>query len=82
MVVFAAFVNRFEASRAGTDVDALDEAVLAQLLEHAVDARDPDAAALGSQLIEDLLGGQAAVLAAEELDDRTPGGAVSVALRL
>ncbi len=68
--MLAACVNRFEARRAGTDVDALDKPVLAQLLEDAVDARDPDAAVLRAQLVEDFLGGQAAVLSPEQLDDR------------
>jgi hypothetical protein len=78
--VFAAGVDRLEAGRAGADVDSLDEAVLAQLLEHTVDAGDPDWAALRAQLVEDLLGRQAAILSAEQLDDGAPGAAVSVPL--
>ena len=81
MVVFAVCVNRLEARRAGADVDALDEAVLAQLLEHPVDARDADAAAFGAQLVEDLLRGQAAVLAPEELDHREARAAFPVPFR-
>jgi hypothetical protein len=65
VVVLAARVDRLEARSTGADVDALDEAVLAQLLEDAVDAGDPDAAAFRAQLVEDLLRGQAAVLAPE-----------------
>jgi len=75
-------VDRLEASGAGADVDPLDEPVLAQVLEYAVDARDSDPAALGPQPIEDLLGGQAAILAPEQLDDGAASAAVSVALRL
>ena len=82
VVMLAAGVDRLETRRAGADVDALDEAVLAQLLEHAVDARDRDATALGPQLIEDLLRGQAAVLASKKLDDGAAGAAVSVPLRV
>ena len=82
VVMFAAGVHRLKARGAGADVDALDESVLAQLLEDAVDAGNPDAAALRAQLVEDFLGGQAAVLSPEQLDDRSPGTAVSVPPRL
>ena len=82
VVMLAAGVDRLEARCAGADVDALDEAVLAQLLEDAVDAGDPDAAAFRAQLVEDLLRGQAAVLAPQQLDDGAAGAAVSVPLRL
>ena len=82
VVVFAPGVDRLEARSAGADVDALDEAVLAQLLENTVDARDPDAAAFGAKLVEDFLGSQAAVLAAEQLDDGAARTAVSVSPRL
>src|SRR5438876_9886336 len=75
-------VDRLEAGRAGADVDPLDEPILAQLLEHAVDAGNPDAAAFRAQLIEDLLSGQTAVLAPEQLDDGATGTAVSVPLRV
>ena len=81
-MVLSARVDRLETGRTGTDVDPLDEAVLAQLLEYAVDAGDPDRAALCAELVEDLLGGQTAILAAEQLDDRAPGAAVSVPLRM
>jgi len=82
VVVLPIHVDRLEARGAGADVDALDEAVLTQLLEDAVDAGDPDAAAFRAELIEDLLRGQATVLTAEQLDDRAAGAAVSVPLRL
>lgn len=82
VVMLAASVDRLEARGAGADVDALDEAVLAQLLEDPVDARDPDAAAFGAKVVEDFLGGEAAVLAAEQLDDGAPRTAVSVPPRL
>ena len=82
VVMLAAGVHRLEARGAGADVDALDESVLAQTLEDAVDAGNPDAAALRAQLVEDLLGGQAAILSPEQLDDRSPRTAVSVPPRL
>src|SRR5438270_11629217 len=81
-MVLAVRVEGLEAGRARPDVDALNEPILAQLLEHAVDARNPDAAAFLPQLIEDLLGGQAAILAPEQLDDGAAGAAVSVPLRV
>ena len=82
VVMLAAGVHRLETRGAGADVDALHESVLAQLLEDAVDAGNPDAAALRAQLVEDFLGGQAAVLSPEQLDDRSTGTAVSVPPRL
>jgi hypothetical protein len=82
VVMLTAGVKGLEARRAGADVDALDEPVLAQPLEDAVDAGNSDAAALRSQLVEDFLGGQAAVLSPEQLDDRSARAAVSVAPRL
>jgi hypothetical protein len=82
VVVLAACMNGLEARRARADVDALDKTVLAQLLEDSVDAGNPDAPALRAQLVEDFLGCQAAVLSAEQLDDRSPGAAVSVPFRL
>src|SRR4051812_15887931 len=82
VVVLTAGVDRLETRRAGADVNALDEAVLAQLFEDAVDARDPDTAAFRAKLVEDLLGGEAAVLATEQLDNRAAGPAVSMALRV
>ena len=47
VMMLAVRVDRLEAGRAGADVDPLDEPVLAQVLEYAVDARDSDPAALG-----------------------------------
>src|SRR5258707_73315 len=43
---------------------------------------EADPAALGWELVEDLLGGQAAILAPEQLDDGAAGAAVSMPLRL
>ena len=48
VMVLAARVDRLEARRSGADVDSLDEAVLAELLENPVDARDSDAAIVGA----------------------------------
>ena len=49
--------------------------MLGELVEHAVDGRDADPAPLAAQPVEDLLRAQAAVLAAEQVDDRAPGAA-------
>ena len=48
VMVLAPGVDRLEAGRPGADVDPLYEAVLAQLLEHSIDARDPDRATVGA----------------------------------
>ena len=80
MVVLAARVHGLEARGAGADVDPLQEALVGQEVEHAVDARDPHPAPLGPELVEDLLRGQAAVLTPEELDDRPAGAAAATAV--
>ena len=82
VVMLSAGVHRLEARGASADVDALDESILAQLLEDAVDAGNSDAPALRAELVEDFLGGQAAILSPEQLDDRSPRTAVSVPPRL
>ena len=69
VMVLAAGVGGLVTSGSSAEVDALDETLLGQQVEHAVDARDPDAAAFRAQAVEDLLCSQAAVLAAEQLDD-------------
>ena len=81
VVMRPARVNRFVARRARTEVEPLDEAVLRQLLQGPVDARRPDAAALGAQSIEDLLRREAALLPPEQLDDGPPGAAVAAPSR-
>ena len=69
VMVLAACVNRLEVGNAGANVDSLDEALLAQLFEHSVDARDSDPTLFSTQPVEDLLSGEAARLPPEELDD-------------
>src|SRR5581483_3233652 len=78
VMVFAVGMDGFEAGAAGADLDALQVAVAAQLFECAVDAGDTDVAALRPKLVEDLLGGEAAGLFAEQLDDGAAGAAVTV----
>lgn len=50
------------------EIESLDEPRFRQHLEHAVDARQPDALALRVQLAVDVLCADAAALALEELD--------------
>jgi hypothetical protein len=82
VMMLAVGVDRLEAGRTGADVDPLDKAGPGQLLERAIDARDPNTAPRAAELIEDLLRGQAALLPPEQLDDRAAGAAVAVPLRL
>src|SRR5207249_3464410 len=79
VVVLAAPVDPLEPRRAAADVEALHEPLVAQQLEHAVDARDADRAPVGPEQIEDLLCAQAAVLATEQLDHGAAGTAAPVA---
>ena len=80
VVVLAARAHRLEARDARAEIDALEETLRGEQLEHAVDARDPDAAAVRAQAVEDLLRGEAAVLLGEELDHGPPGAAVAKTL--
>ena len=54
------------------EVDPQEEAKLRELLERAVDAREPDGAPLGAQPVEDLGRAQAAPLPRQMLDYRLP----------
>jgi hypothetical protein len=78
MVVLAVGVDRFEPRDAGAYVDPLDETVSRELLEGSVDACDAGASALTAELVEDLLCGQAAMLAAEQFDHRSSGSSGAV----
>ena len=77
VVVVAARADRLEARDARAEIDALEQALRGEQLEHAVDARDPDAAAVRAEPVEDLLRGEAAVLLGEQLDHGAPGAAVA-----
>ena len=72
-------LRRLVAGHAVADVDALDEALLQQGLEHPVDAGDADAAPVGAHAVVDLLHRHAAALATEEVDDRSPGATAAEA---
>ena len=67
------------AGSTGADVDPLHETLLAKQIEDAVNARDADGAPLVPEPVEDLLRRQAAVLAAQQLDDGAPGASAPVA---
>ena len=67
----AARVRGLEARDAVAEIDALDEPERVHPVEGAVHARDPDASAPRTHGVVDLLGREAAVLLAEELDDQS-----------
>ncbi len=79
MVVVAVGQVALVARDALADVDPLDEPQLGQQLEDAVDARAADAAPLCAKAVVDLLRGQRAVLALEQLDDGVARAAAPVA---
>lgn len=83
MVVLAAW-KRGLVTGGGADVEAVDEPHSREQIERPVDARDADQPAISAQAVEDLLRGQAAVLAGEKLDDRgsRPARAVTGQLEL
>src|SRR5476649_261864 len=78
VVMLPTRMHRLVAGGARAEVDPLEQALLGQELEDAVDARDSDLPAFGPKLVEDLLRRQAAVLSSEQLDDGPPGDTVSV----
>ena len=80
MVVLAGAERRLVPCDAGAEVDPLHEPVLGELVEHPVHGGDADPAALAPEPVEDLLRRQAAVFAAEQVDDRA-ARAAAAALR-
>ena len=81
VVMVAAGVRRLEARDSIAEVDPLDERELVHAFERAVHARDPDPAPSRPHRIVNLLGGEAAVLLSQELDDEPPGTAPAPAHR-
>jgi hypothetical protein len=79
VVMLAALVARLVSGAAGAGVDALDEPVVHEEVEHAVDARDADGPSGGAQAVVQLLCRQAALLSGEELDHRMTRTAPPVA---
>jgi hypothetical protein len=72
MVMLSARKDGLVARDASADVDALDQPVLRQEIDDAVDAGDPDGPSVRTQRVEDLLRGQAAALPRKEVDDSAP----------
>lgn len=70
MVMVASGPRRLVAGRPVTKLDLLEKPVAAELVERAIDAREPDCASSRAEAVEDLLRGEAARLAGEELDHR------------
>ena len=71
VMVIVVTAERLEAGDPVADVDALHQVESGEGVEGPVDARDADGAAPGDDSVVDLLGGAAAVLARQEVDDRT-----------
>ena len=81
MVMLSARVGALVSRDPVTQVDALREAELVEALERAIDAGDADPRALPSDGVVNLLGGEAAVLAPEELDHDATRASASSARR-
>lgn len=73
VVMLASGECRLEARDAVAEVYSLHQSRPVETLERAIDARDPDADALGADAVVDLLRRRAAVLPSEELHDRAAG---------
>ena len=79
VMVLHLIADRLEARDAVAEVKPLDEALLGEHLEHAVDARKPHPLPARRECSMDLLRPGAAVLRVEELDHAHPGNASPVA---
>lgn len=69
VVVIGAPARGLVAGALAAQLEALDEVQVAQALEHAIDRRPPDAAALGAELLGEIGRRDRAVLLGELLDD-------------
>ena len=69
-MVLASRQRALEARRRAAEIDPMDEAQIGELVEDAIDARNPDLAPVRAEAVEHLLGGEAAVVLAEMGDDR------------
>ena len=76
-MMVAARVCGLVAGDAVADVDALHEAEVGELVDGAIDARDPHSAAVRTDPVEDLLGGETAALLAEVLHHGRAGAALA-----
>lgn len=79
VVMITSWVDALEAGDPVAQVDALHQAELVETVERAVHARNPDLRPLRARAVVDLLSGETAVLAAEQLDDDAAGAAAAPA---
>src|SRR5213075_449062 len=79
VMVLAVGRRRLVARDSVAGIDTLDQPQIRERLERPVDGRDADRAARLAQLVVDVLRAEAAVLAAEEVDDRRPRAAAAIA---
>ena len=79
VVVLAVVVAALVIRRPCPDVELLHEPCLDEQVEHPVDARRADRPSFLAQCVEDLLGGEAAPLAGEQLHNGSPCAAAPIA---
>jgi hypothetical protein len=82
MVVLAGRVCRLEPGHAVAELDSLHELEIDELVERAVDARDPDATTPAPDAVENLVRRSTAGLDAQVLDHRAAGPSVAKPCRL
>ena len=82
VMVLPVQVGRLEAGDAVTDLDPLHEVEIDELFERPIHARDPNAATLTADAVEDLLRRTAAGLGTEMLDNGPPRASVAQPIRL
>lgn len=81
VMVLSGRVRALEACDPVAEVDSLHEPRVEKAFYRPVHARDPDPAAFAAEAFVDLLHGEAAVLAPDEVDDDTASSARSTARR-
>lgn len=81
VMVLSGRIGALEACHPVAEVDPLHQAGVEEALDRPVHACDPDPAAFAAETVVDLLHGEAAVLAAEEVDHDAARSASSAARR-
>ena len=81
MMVMALGPDWFVTGDASTEIDPLHKPLRREQLQDPIDTRDPNTASRPAQQIEDLLGGQAAILPRQNLDHRAPSAPTPKTLR-
>lgn len=79
VVVVASGIGGLVAGLGAANLEPLDQSVLHQHVQSAIDARPPDRAALGAQGSLDVVRAEGARLACEQVDDLGAGAAAPVA---